>query len=88
MKKLKYTLTAKEKYDNLTGSQRKFVDQGLDQLKEEELISQEIENKELGLKISCEQNGEEILIKDISYQNYRKTNDYQNAQQRMNDWNN
>lgn len=88
MKKLRYTAAAKEKYDNLTGSQRKFVDEGLDQLKKAELISQEIENKELGLTISCEQNGDEVLIKDIAYRNYRKTDNYQDAQQRMNDWNN
>lgn len=88
MKKLRYTPAAKKNYDNLTGSQRRFVDEGLDQLKNADLISQEIENKELGLSISCKQNGDEVLITDISYRDYRKTDNYQDAQQRMNDWNN
>lgn len=88
MMKLRYTQQAKEKYRGLTGSQRSFVDQGLDQLKQSDHVIQKIENKDLGITIICEQHIDMILIKDILYEAYRKTGNYQDAQKRMNDWNN
>lgn len=88
MMKLRYTKQAKEKYRGLTGSQRSFVDQGLDQLKQSDHVIQKLENKELGLTIVCEQRDDEILITDILYEAYRKTDNYRDAQERMNNWNN
>lgn len=88
MMKLRYTKQAKEKYRGLTGSQRSFVDQGLDQLKQSDHVIQKIENKDLGITIICEQNEDEILITDILYAAYRKSDNYRDAQERMNDWNN
>lgn len=88
MMKLRYTKQAKEKYRGLTGSQRSFVDQGLDQLKQSDHVIQKLENKELGLTIVCEQRDDEILITDILYEAYRKTDNYRDVQERMNNWNN
>lgn len=88
MKKLRYTAKARSKYERLTGSQRQFVDQGLDQLKQDNLTSQKLVNEDLGLTIIYGRSGNEIEIKDILYDDYRKTGNYRDAQQRMNDWNN
>lgn len=88
MMKLRYTKQAKEKYRGLTGSQRSFVDQGLDQLKQSDHVIRKLENKDLGLTIVCEQHADMVLIKDILYEAYRKSDNYRDEQKRMNDWNN
>lgn len=89
MKELRYTERAKEKYDGLTGSQRTFVDQGLDLLKtNDNCFNRHVINTELGITILFESNNNSILITDILYEPYRKSTEYQDAQQRMDEWNN
>lgn len=83
MMKLRYTKQAKEKYRGLTGSQRSFVDQGLYQLKQSDHVIRKLENKDLGLTIVCEQHADMVLIKDILYEAYRKSDNYRDAQKRM-----
>lgn len=89
MKQLRYTENAKEKYNGLTGSQRTFVDKDLDQLKNDDNnLTSHVINTELGITILFESNETAILITDILYEPYRQSAAYQDAQQRMDDWNN
>lgn len=89
MKQLRYTESAKEKYNGFTGSQRTFVDKDFDQLKnDDDNFNSHVINTELGITILFESNETAILITDILYKPYRQSAAYQDAQQRMNDWNN
>lgn len=89
MVELTFTPLAKDKYEGLTGSQRYFVDQGLDDLKRDNNdFVRHVVNTELGMTITFERNNSMILVTDILHDSYQNTQNYQDSQKRMNDWNN
>lgn len=86
---LYFTDAAWEKYKELTGSQRTFIDQELDDLKfGQNRTKSNLNNSELKQRIIFEESNCEVLITDIQYQPYRQSKNYQNAQNRMENMNN
>lgn len=86
---LYYTQKSIDKYRNLTGSQRTFIDRELDDLKfGQNRTKSNLNNSELKQKIVFDQTDREVLITDILYRPYRQSRDYQKAQIRMTNMNN
>ena len=88
-RELFFTENAKKKYEVLTGSQRTFIDRELDDLKSKEnREDSHQDNADLEQKIVFEKDGTNILVTDILYDAYRKSDEYQEAQTRMDEMNN
>lgn len=87
--KLYFTQQAKEKYRELTGSQRTFIDRELDDLKfGHDNSKDKMVNYELDQALVWEKDDQAIIITDIVYQPYRDSKKYQKAQIRMKKMNN
>lgn len=87
-RELFFTEQAKKKYEILTGSQKTFIDRELDDLKsKEDRQDSHQDNANLKQKIIFEKAGADILVTDILYDAYRETDDYQEAQMRMDEMN-
>ncbi|RVU71432.1 MULTISPECIES: hypothetical protein [Lactobacillus] len=89
MKKLRFSLAAKEKYEELTGAQRTYIDQGLEHLKQDDLTGAEyLVNEELGMEIKFALEGQTVTVLKIGTVAEFNRDQYPEAQQRMLDWNN
>lgn len=86
---LYFTEQAKGKYQELTGSQRTFIDRELDDLKfGHDNAKDKMVNYELDQALVWERKDQAIIITDIVYQPYRDSKKYKKAQIRMKDMNN
>lgn len=86
---LNFTRDAWEKYQQLTGSQKTFIDRELDNLKfNQDNSKNKMVNAELDQAIIFEKKDSEILVTDIVYEPYRESDQYKKAQIRMNNMNN
>lgn len=87
-RELFFTEKAKEKYELLTGSQKTFIDRELDDLKsKEDRQDSHQDNAELDQKIIFQKDGTNILVTDILHDEYRKSDEYQETQTRMDEMN-
>lgn len=86
---LSFTKNAWDKYRQLTGSQKTFIDRELDDLKfNQNRQKSKMVNAELDQALVFEKNDAEIVITDIVYEPYRESQEHKKAQIRMEDMNN
>ena len=86
---LSFTKNAWEKYQQLTESQKTFIDRELDDLKfKRNNQKSKMVNAELDQALVFEKNGAEIVITDIVYEPYRESEEHKKAQIRMENMNN
>lgn len=86
---LSFTQGAWKKYQQLTGSQKTFIDQELDDLKfERNRKKSKMVNAELDQALVYEEKDSEIVITDIVYEPYRESKQHKRAQIRMENMNN
>lgn len=86
---LSFTKDAWKKYQQLTGSQKTFIDRELDDLKfKRNNQKNKMINAELDQALVFEKNDTEIIITDIVYEPYRESEEHKKAQIRMENMNN
>ncbi|TSO26995.1 hypothetical protein [Lactobacillus sp. LL6] len=89
MPELRFTEQARKQYKALTGPQKQFIDQGLDNLKlDTKSISQEIVQKELKMKIRIRREKAFIIVEEIIAGGFEKTKQNLHAIKRAKSWNN
>lgn len=89
MPELRFTEQARKQYKALTGPQKQFVDQGLDNLKQDtRSISQKIVQKELKMKIRIRREDSIIVVEEITAGGFEKTEQNSQAIKRAKSWNN
>ena len=89
MLELRFNEQAHRQYKALTGPQKRFIDQGLDNLKlDTKSISQEIVQKELKMKIRVRREGLIVIVEEIRAGGFEKTNQNFDAIKRAKSWNN
>lgn len=86
---LYFTEQAKQQYDDLTGSQKTFVNELLNKIKRcKENISQEIRNDELKMRVKYRKQDDKIVVTAFDYPSRQNDQNYIEAKKRMLDWNN